>query len=142
MRIEQVGGGVVVFERDEYRNAGVDTVDRALVQGRQHLTERHRHRRAAKGIDLSLLALARQHTDALAGEIRKLGDRRLEDERLGIVHNHADEHETTRIGDLADGLANLGNQDCAPDMGQILEQAGHRQTLEARIGTDEQFRRS
>src|SRR5215218_5819381 len=103
--VEHVGGRVIITKRHECADHRIGAVDRALLDRRQHLRQRHRHRRSAECDHRRLLALGGQNADAFAGKIRQLGDRRLEGENLLVVDVEPNRDEPagvlrSRIGSL------------------------------------------
>ncbi len=130
-----------IMQRPEHRNGAERTVDGALLQRRQHVGERHRHRRCIHSFDHLELKRRRQHANLHAFEFGEMTHRLAHHDRgrSGEHDRHPDqaliraqsEHHVVdrRIVDHPQVLLAAGKQ------------SGRAQRLVALIDADEKFRR-
>ena len=134
--------GVLKVHRRPHHDAADRAVDGALLDRRNDVAERHRHRRGAEPGDRLGLERRGEDADLLALEVREVADRALRDHRGRRIHEQRDavqpfigaktEHQLLDLRIGGDPLPVIHG----------IDQAGRRHHLEALVDADKEFRRN
>jgi len=116
-------------------------VERALLQRRQHVGERHRDRRATHALDQLQLERRRQHADLQAGEVGQMRDLLLGDDRRRSDRINAGADQALVAAEPQHQAGHRRILDGALVLLAALEQAGRAERFVALVDADQEFGR-
>ena len=133
--------GVLIVHGVVDHRAGDGAVDGALLQRRQHVAERHRHRRDAEPAEGLALELRGEDAELLALEIGEMADRRFRDDRRRLRREQADAVQALVGAEPEHQFAHVRVGGQALRLGQRIDQSRRRHNLETLVDAGIEFRR-